>query len=203
MKKILYFYSVVSPWSYLGIKRLKEISKKYSAQIIEKPIDLVGKVFVATGGTPVPQRHISRQNYRLLELKRWGEFLNIKINQKPKFFPPKDPHLPALFCLASIDMGINMDFSSKVLEHLWVKENDISNIDTLKLIADDLKISFEELNKLATSDKIKKIYEANTQEAINMNIFGVPSYVYNNEIFWGQDRLELLEYSLKKLNFFS
>jgi len=198
MKKILYFYSVASPWSYLGIKRLKEISKKYSAQIIEKPIDLVGKVFVATGGTPVPQRHISRQNYRLLELKRWGEFLNIKINQKPKFFPPKDPHLPALFCLASIDMGINMDFSSKVLEHLWVKENDISNIDILKLIADDLKISFEELNKLATSDKIKKIYEANTQEAINMNIFGVPSYVYNNEIFWGQDRLELLEYSLKK-----
>lgn len=198
MKKILYFYSVASPWSYLGIKRLKEISKKYSAQIIEKPIDLVGKVFVATGGTPVPQRHISRQNYRLLELKRWGEFLNIKINQKPKFFPPKDPHLPALFCLASIDMGINMDFSSKVLEHLWVKDNDISNIDTLKLISDDLKISFEELNKLATSDKIKKIYEANTQEAINMNIFGVPSYVYNNEIFWGQDRLELLEYSLKK-----
>ena len=198
MKKILYFYSVASPWSYLGIKRLKEISKKYSAQIIEKPVDLVGKVFVATGGTPVPQRHISRQNYRLLELKRWGEFLNVKINQKPKFFPPKDPHLPALFCLASIDMGINMDFSSKVLEHLWVKENDISNIDTLKLIADDLKISFEELNKLATSDKIKKIYEANTQEAINMNIFGVPSYVYNNEIFWGQDRLELLEYSLKK-----
>jgi len=198
MKKILYFYSVVSPWSYLGIKRLNEISKKYSAQIIEKPIDLVGKVFVATGGTPVPQRHISRQNYRLLELKRWGEFLNIKINQKPKFFPPKDPHLPALFCLASIDMGINMDFSSKVLEHLWVKENDISNIDTLKLIADDLKISFEELSKLASSDKIKKIYEANTQEAINMNIFGVPSYVYNNEIFWGQDRLELLEYSLKK-----
>jgi 2-hydroxychromene-2-carboxylate isomerase len=198
MKKILYFYSVASPWSYLGIKRLKEISKKYSAQIIEKPIDLVGKVFVATGGTPVPQRHISRQNYRLLELKRWGEFLNIKINQKPKFFPPKDPHLPALFCLASIDMGINMDFSTKVLEHLWVKENDISNIDILKLIADDLKISFEELSKLATSDKIKKIYEANTQEAINMNIFGVPSYVYNNEIFWGQDRLELLEYSLKK-----
>jgi 2-hydroxychromene-2-carboxylate isomerase len=198
MKKILYFYSVASPWSYLGIKRLKEISKKYSAQIIEKPVDLVGKVFVATGGTPVPQRHISRQNYRLLELKRWGEFLNIKINQKPKFFPPKDPHLPALFCLASIDMGINMDFSSKVLEHLWVKENDISNIDTLKLIADDLKISFGELSKLATSDKIKKIYEANTQEAININIFGVPSYVYNNEIFWGQDRLELLEYSLKK-----
>ncbi|MBJ7489252.1 MAG: DsbA family protein, partial [Candidatus Fonsibacter sp.] len=98
MKKILYFYSVASPFAYLGNKRLIEISKKYSVEIIEKPIDLVGKVFVATGGVPVPQRHISRQNYRLIELKRWGEFLNIKINQKPKFFPPKDPHTPALFC---------------------------------------------------------------------------------------------------------
>ncbi len=198
MKKILYFYSVASPFAYLGNKRLIEISKKYSVEIIEKPIDLVGKVFVATGGVPVPQRHISRQNYRLLELKRWSEFLNIKINQKPKFFPPKDPHTPALFCIASIDMGIKIEFGMKVLEQLWAQENDISNLETLKLIANDLKINFEDLNKLAMSDKIKNIYEANTQEAINMNIFGVPTYIYNNEMFWGQDRLELLEYSLKK-----
>ncbi len=198
MKKILYFYSVASPFAHLGNKRLIEISKKYSVEIIEKPIDLVGKVFVATGGVPVPQRHISRQNYRLLELKRWGEFLNIKINQKPKFFPPKDPHTPALFCIASIDMGIKIEFGMKVLEQLWAQENDISNLETLKLIANDLKINFEDLNKLAMSDKIKNIYEANTKEAINMNIFGVPTYIYNNEMFWGQDRLELLEYSLKK-----
>jgi len=197
MKKILYFYSVVSPFAYLGNKKLIEISKKYSAEIIEKPIDLVGKVFVATGGVPVPQRHISRQNYRLLELKRWGNFLNIKINQKPKFFPPKDPHTPALFCIASINMGIKNDFSFRVLKELWAQENDISNLETLKSIANDLKINFEELNKFAMSDKIKKIYESNTQEAINMNIFGVPTYIYNNEIFWGQDRLELLEHSLK------
>jgi len=198
MKKILYFYSVASPFAHLGNKRLIEISKKYSVEIIEKPIDLVGKVFVATGGVPVPQRHISRQNYRLLELKRWGDFLNIKINQKPKFFPPKDPHTPALFCIASIDMGIKIEFGMKVLEQLWAQENDISNLETLKFIANDLKINFEDLNKLAMSDKIKNIYEANTQEAINMNIFGVPTYIYNNEMFWGQDRLELLEYSLKK-----
>jgi len=198
MKKILYFYSVASPFAHLGNKRLIEISKKYSVEIIEKPIDLVGKVFVATGGVPVPQRHISRQNYRLLELKRWGEFLNIKINQKPKFFPPKDPHTPALFCIASIDMGIKIEFGMKVLEQLWAQENDISNLETLKLIANDLKINFEDLNKLAMSDKIKNIYETNTQEAINKNIFGVPTYIYNNEMFWGQDRLELLEYSLKK-----
>ena len=95
-------------------------------------------------------------------------------------------------------MGIKKEFGMKVLEQLWAQENDISNLETLKLIANDLKINFEDLNKLAMSDKIKNIYETNTQEAINMNIFGVPTYIYNNEMFWGQDRLELLEYSLKK-----
>jgi 2-hydroxychromene-2-carboxylate isomerase len=198
MKKILYFYSVVSPYSYLGTKKLLEISKKYSAEIIEKPVNLVERVFSATGGVPVPKRHISRQLYRNVELDRWSSHLNIKFNKKPKFWPPKDAHTPALFLIASIEMGKKMDFGFKVLEHIWAKESDISSIDTMKLIADDLKINFDELKKVAMSERIKKIYEDNTQEAISANVFGVPMYIYNNEMFWGQDRLNFLEEALKK-----
>ena len=55
-------------------------------------------------------------------------------------------------------MGIKIEFGMKVLEQLWAQENDISNLETLKLIANDLKINFEDLNKLAMSDKIKNIY---------------------------------------------
>ena len=91
-----------------------------------------------------------------------------------------------------------MDFGFKVLEHIWAKESDISSIDTMKLIADDLKINFDELKKIAMSERIKKIYEDNTQEAISANVFGVPTYIYNNEMFWGQDRLNFLEEALKK-----
>jgi 2-hydroxychromene-2-carboxylate isomerase len=67
----------------------------------------------------------------------------------------------------------------------------------MRLIADDLKINFDDLKKLALSERIKKIYEDNTQEAINLNVFGVPTYIYKNEMFWGQDRLSFLEESLK------
>ena len=65
-------------------------------------------------------------------------------------------------------MGINMDFSSKVLEHLWVKENDISNIDTLKLIADDLKISFEEYlaSIKKTEAEIKETYQKEAEKRL-------------------------------------
>jgi 2-hydroxychromene-2-carboxylate isomerase len=130
-------------------------------------------------------------------LGRWTLHLNIKFNKKPKFWPPKDPHTPAHFLIASIEMGKKMDFGFKVLEHIWAKESDISNLDTMESIAEDLKINFNDLKKLAMSEKIKTIYESNSQEAISMNVFGVPTYICNNELFWGQDRLSFLEESLK------
>ena len=77
--KIEYFYSVVSPFAYLGSLKFQEIAKKYNAEIIEKPCDLVGGIFPKTGGIPVPQRSPERQKYRLVELKRWSDFLKIKI----------------------------------------------------------------------------------------------------------------------------
>ena len=50
--KVEYYYSVASPYAYLGVKKFQEIVKKYSLEVIEKPIDLVGTVFAETGGTP-------------------------------------------------------------------------------------------------------------------------------------------------------
>ena len=79
--KIEYYYSVASPYAYMGIDRFQELVKKYSLEVLEKPFDLVGKVFPDTGGVPVPKRHPARQKYRLLEIERFGKKLNLKINK--------------------------------------------------------------------------------------------------------------------------
>jgi len=99
--KIEYFYSLTSPFTFLGSEKFQSIAKKYNAEIIEKPCDLVGGIFSKTGGAPVLQRSPQRQKCRLDELKRWSEFLNIKINIKPKFFPPKDSHIPVKYTIAA------------------------------------------------------------------------------------------------------
>ena len=155
--KIEYYYGIPSPFTYLGSLQFQAIAKKYNAEIIEKPCDLVGGVFAKTGGIPVPQRSPQRQKYRLDEMKRWGEFLNIKINVKPKFFPPKNPHLPARFTIAANLLGAKVLFGYELLKQLWSEEKDISD---------------------------------------EKNIFGSPTYIFNNELFWGQDRLEFLERAL-------
>ena len=195
--KIEYYYGIPSPFSYLGSLRLQTIAKKYNAEIVEKPCDLVGGIFNKTGGVPVPQRSLQRQKYRLDEIKRWSEFLNIKTNIKPKFFPPKDPHLPAKFTIAANLLGTKVVFGHELLKQLWSEEKDISDEKNIETVSNNFKINFKELSNLAKSEKVYKIYTDNTEDAIEKNVFGVPTYIFNDELFWGQDRLEFLERALK------
>jgi 2-hydroxychromene-2-carboxylate isomerase len=194
--KIEYYYGILSPFTYLGSTKFQSIAKKYNAEIIEKPCDLVGGIFAKTGGIPVPQRSPQRKKYRLDEIKRWSEFLNIKTNIKPKFFPPKDPHLPAKYTIAANLLGVKVVFGHELLKQLWNEEKDISDIKNIESISDRFKINFKELSELAKTEKVSKIYTDNTEEAIEKNVFGAPTYIFNNNLFWGQDRLEFLERAL-------
>ena len=194
--KIEYYYGIPSPFAYLGSTKFQSIAKKYDAEIIEKPCDLVGGIFAKTGGVPVPQRSPQRQKYRLDEIKRWSEFLNIKTNIKPKFFPPKDPHLPAKFTIAANLLGVKVVFGHELLKQLWSEEKDISDEKNIEFISNKFKINFDELSVLSKSEKVSKIYADNTEEAIEKNVFGAPTYIFNNNLFWGQDRLEFLERAL-------
>ena len=194
---IEYYYALPSPFAYLGSSKFQSIAKKYNVEIIEKPCDLVGGIFVKTGGIPVPQRSPQRQKYRLDEIKRWSEFLNIKTNIKPKFFPPEDPHLPAKFTIAANLLGTKVVFGHELLKQLWSEEKNISDEKNIEAVSNNFKINFKELSVLASSEKVSKIYTNNTEEAVEKNVFGAPTYIFNNELFWGQDRLEFLERALK------
>ena len=197
--KIEYYYSVASPYAYMGIDRFQELVKKYSLEVLEKPFDLVGKVFPETGGVPVPKRHPARQKYRLIEIERFGKKNNLKINKQPKFFPPADPHKAALFTIATVVNGLSLNFGKEVLTKLWAEEQDISQDTVLENICNKLNINFSELKKQAETEEIKNIYLSNSQEAIDKGVFGAPSFILDNELFWGQDRLDFLEDKIKSI----
>ena len=197
--KVEYYYSIASPFSYLALERFLSLVKKYNLEIDEKPVDLVGEIFSNTGGLPVPKRHPSRQKYRLIEIDRIAKKFNVKINKQPKFFPPSDPHLPAKFVIAACKKGDKLRFGKMCLEYIWSLEKDISDYKILEEICEKLKLNFEEIKNLALSDEIDLKYKKNSKDAIDQNVFGAPSYVFKNEIFWGQDRLEYLEDAIKNI----
>ncbi len=196
--KIEYYFSVLSPFTYLGADRFTKIVSQYNLEVIEKPLDLVGEIFPNTGGLPVPKRHPARQKYRLLEMERISNKLGLPIIKQPKFFPPSDPHLPAKFVIASNKMGNKLHFGNECLKYLWSMDKDLSDHKILQEICEKLNLNFEEMKNLALTDEVNIEYQKNSKDAVNNHVFGAPSYVFNNEIFWGQDRLDYLEDALKK-----
>src|SRR5688572_2713428 len=86
MKTIDYYMSPSSPWTYLGHARLEDMAKRYGATVLVKPVDF-GVIFPQSGGLPLPKRAPQRQAYRLVELRRWKDFLGVPLVVQPKFFP--------------------------------------------------------------------------------------------------------------------
>ena len=105
--------------------------------------------------------------------------------------------MPAKFVIAACNQGDKLNFSSTCLEYLWSLEKDISDIKVLEEICEKLNLKFEEIKNSALSDEIDDKYKKNSKDAIDQNVFGAPTYVFKNEIFWGQDRLDYLEDAIK------
>ena len=196
-KTVDYFFSPMSPWTYLGHARFAGMAQRHGAVIKVKPTDF-GKVFPLSGGVPVAKRAPQRQAYRLVELRRFRDHLKLPLNLQPKFFPvPAD--LAACFIIAAGRAGGSdaaMRLAGAVLRACWAEERNIADAETLNAICREQGMDAGALAAAAQSEAVKAEYEANTQEAIARNVFGAPSYVIDGEIFWGQDRLEFVERGL-------
>ena len=89
MAHIDYYVSLNSPWTHLGAARIEALAAKYNATMRIYPVDF-GTVFAGSGGLPLPKRAPQRQAYRLMELRRWRDFLGVPINIRAKFFPSSE-----------------------------------------------------------------------------------------------------------------
>ncbi|MEK9844500.1 2-hydroxychromene-2-carboxylate isomerase [Thalassospira sp.] len=191
---IIHYFFVQSPWSFFGFRRAVDIAKKHGVDIIHKPCR-AAEVWEHGGGVPLAKRPKPRQEYRLVELKRWSEFLDLPINLHPKFFPV-DETLAARTIIAVQEDGKDVaDLTETLMGDIWLRERDITDP---AVIRDALSASGLSLEYLENADlpEIARIYDDNCQTARDRNIFGVPTYFVGNEMFWGQDRLDFVDRAL-------
>jgi 2-hydroxychromene-2-carboxylate isomerase len=196
-KTIDYYFTPMSPWAYLGHERFAAIAKKHGAHIEVKPVDY-GRIFPVSGGLPLAQRPKQRQAYRLFELQRWREFLNVPLNIKPKHAPVPTELAARLIIAADMKELNAMALSLAIHQAIFVQERDISDPDTLKAICAEHGRKPDFLWEAEQNEETKKRYDAYTQEAIDRQVFGAPTYIYKDEPFWGQDRLDFLDRALAK-----
>jgi 2-hydroxychromene-2-carboxylate isomerase len=129
-----YYFTPQSPWTYLGHARFVALAKQYDMQVEVKPCD-IGKVFNVSGGLPLAKRAPQRQAYRLVELKRWSDFLQVPLNLQPKFFPVAGDPAAKLIIAAKLAHGNDSanELAGAVMRAVWAEEKNIADADTSRM----------------------------------------------------------------------
>jgi 2-hydroxychromene-2-carboxylate isomerase len=157
-------------------------------------VDLGGRVFPVSGGLPLGKRAPQRQAYRLLELRRFGDWLGLPINLTPKYFPVAGDD--AALLIIAVDLhdgaGAAMRLAGRVLAAVWRDDLNIADETTLATLLAECGVNTERIRQ-SRSQAVHELYAANTQTAIDAGVFGAPTYVIDGELFWGQDRLDFVE----------
>ncbi len=195
MATIEYFFTVASPWAYLGHDAVHAVAKRRGATLVPKPMAL-GNVFPETGGVPLKQRHPARRSYRMIELQRWREFRRVELTLRPTYFPA-DPALIDRAILAALTDGHDVrDLTLHAFRAIWVENRDIGDPDTIRAILSSAGLDGASLLRRAETPEIGALYDDNARAAVSYGVVGSPGYVLDGEPFWGQDRIELLEAAL-------
>jgi len=193
-----YYLSLNSPWTYMGSALFAEIAKRNGATVNVKPAKF-GPIFEQTGGLPLPKRSPQRREYRLMELERSRAVRNIPITLEPKYSPSDDAAATRLVIAAKLQGRDAHKLSMELGRAIWEREESLADPAVMASAAQRAGLDAAALRAGAPSDaELDGLYEQYTQEALAAGVFGAPSFVLpSGEIFWGQDRLEMLERALK------
>ncbi|KMO23524.1 2-hydroxychromene-2-carboxylate isomerase [Methylobacterium indicum] len=197
------FYSLSSPWAYLGGPRLQDIVRRHRARLVLKPFDFQ-EVVPKTGGVPIRTRPQPRRDYHAVELARWRDYLGLPLNVTPRHYPMENPapnwnKHAGWTVIAAQAAGLDaFPLSHAILRALWAEERDIADPAVRRAIADEAGYDGAVLVAAEGDEAVQAIYRRNGEEAEALGVFGSPTLVLDGELFWGQDRLGFLDRALAR-----
>jgi len=197
------YYSLSSPWAYLGGPQLQDIVRRHRVRLLLKPYDFQA-VVLKTGGMPLRTRLPPRRAYHEVELARWSEYLGMPLVLKPRHYPQviTDPDWnkrAAWTVIAAQDAGLDaFPLSHAILRAVWAEERDIALADVRRQIADENGYDGAALVAAEQSARVQELYRTYSDEALALGVFGAPSFVLDGVIYWGQDRLDFVDRALAK-----
>ena len=193
MAHIDYYFSTMSPFTYLAGMRMEAVAARHGATISYKPMDLTGGVLPRTGGVPPKERHPARLELRAQEFRRLSAKHGLPMHLDPPFRAVNAAPSAYAFIAASHAGGGDLGkLVHAFTGALWRDRRDIAEDD---VIADCLaEAGFDRglagMAMLAGAEE----YVRNTEEAVAAGVFGAPFYIVDgSEKFWGQDRIEDLD----------
>jgi len=197
MIEIEYYYSVHSAFAYLGAGLLSEIAAGNGRRISHKPMDLNAVVNAANTQGWGGRSKAHRAYFFGREIERWAEFREVAFKGGIPSNHANSITMANLFLIAAMQQTDDVDnFAISIMEAHWLHHADLSDVKVLSSLAKKAGFDPELLLQATSTSKVKAAYQANTDEAIERQFFGSPTYIVDGDAFYGQDRLILVERAL-------
>lgn len=192
-KTLEVYWDFASPYAYLGCSQAEAVARRTGATLVWRPV-LLGGLFKAIGQADVPLSTYPppKQRHTGLDLERWAARWGV-----PFRFPSRFPMstVTALRVYLALPEDRRTDFQRRVFRAYWADDQDISDDAVLAAIVGD---DGAEVLGRARSGAVKEALREATARAVAAGVFGVPTWVVDGrELFWGQDRLPLVERALR------
>jgi 2-hydroxychromene-2-carboxylate isomerase len=192
---IEFFFDCSSPWTYLAFHNIQPLAAQLGEPVDWRPI-LVGGVFNAVNPSVYAQRDnpvAAKRDYMLKDLQDWARHAGLKIVMPPRVFPVNSVKaMRGCIWLARQDAQRMLAFASAVFEAYWSREEDISQDAVLAQLCASVGVDAKALLEGITQPAIKEQLKANTDEVIRRGGFGSPTMFLGEDMYFGNDRLELL-----------
>ena len=198
MATLEFFFDCSSPWTYLGFTRIQPIAARTGTEIVWKPV-LVGGVFNAVNREVYERRanpDPRKAAYSAKDLQDWARLTGLKIVMPPPVFPVKAT--AAMRCaLAAQEEGKLVPFAAACFAAYWSDGKDISQPHVLEAVCGAAELEGPHILERSQHADIKDRLRANTDELIARGGFGSPTlYVGGTDMYFGNDRMELVEAAL-------
>jgi 2-hydroxychromene-2-carboxylate isomerase len=195
-KKLEFFYDCSSPWTYLAFSRIEEVARRHNAELIWRPI-LVGGVFNAVNPSVYESRERpvkAKARYYQKDLQDWARFYGLKIGQ-PTVFPVNSVKAMRGAFVAH-EHGKISPYSRRTFESYWGEDRDIGRDEVLRDIVRAVGLDPDEFFSKIAAPEYKDKLRVNTEELIARGGFGSPTMFVDGDMFFGNDRLVLVEHRL-------
>ena len=177
-----FYFDIISPYAYIAYKKILKI-KNVNFKL--KPMLLGGLHNLAGITAPAFNKYKMKNMQNDCELVSKKNSISFKWNSK---FPINS--LSIMRGYLSVNDNKKEDYLNSFFEAYWKEDQDLSNEDTVKQLLKKLKIDENDFFNSISNQNIKHKLKQLTQEAFEKEVFGAPTFIVNNKIFWGQDRLE-------------
>lgn len=193
-KTVEFYYDYGSPASYLAWTQMEKLAERTGATIVWKPA-LLGGIFKETQNRP-PISVPAKGAWMVKDLARFAQRYDVPMQMNPKF-PINTIYLMRGALVAQRD-GYLDTYNRAIFNGMWVDAEDVGDMTVVARLLTAAGLDPETFGAAIQAPEIKKELFARNDEAVAKGIFGMPSFVIDGELHWGQDRLDFVEEALMR-----